>query len=90
MLHATVLMCWLGAGCMFWVADEAFDNVKACEIKVEEVVVAVIDANGAPSLADPKCMTVVIKRIIDMKGNYVYDCYNCKDQIAKEAVLIFV
>ena len=58
MLHATVLMCWLGAGCMFWVADEAFDNVKACEIKVEEVVVAVIDANGVPSLADPKCMTV--------------------------------
>ncbi len=35
----------------------------------------------------PKCETPVIKRIITIKEDYVYDCYNCKDQIAKEAVI---
>jgi len=35
----------------------------------------------------PKCGTVVIKRIITTKGDFVYDCYNCDDQIAVSAVI---
>lgn len=35
-----------------------------------------------------KCGTIVIKRIITTKGDCVYDCYNCDDQIAESAVIL--
>ncbi len=35
----------------------------------------------------PKCKTPVIKRIITTKGDCVYDCYVCSDQIAEGAVI---
>ena len=35
----------------------------------------------------PKCRTPVIKRMITTRGDHVYDCYNCNDQIADSAVI---